>query len=500
MIINKSKYNAFCQCPKSVWLKEHKNDEFVFDKSVGDRMSSSIEICNLECKIFGKYIDVLDKVEDKYNISKLADKTTELINKGVKVITKATFIYDDASCMVDLLKKDVNGYSIYATKSSTGPNHHNYIVDMAYQKYILEKCGINVVSTNVINVNTKYKYKGILNIKKLFKITNVDELVNNEIVNVENNISKLKEILKMTDEPNIGLNVGCHSPYSCGFWKYCSKCLPEQSIFDLYATSIQDKIKYFNKGIVTFEDIKNSDIKLSSMQEMQLEHGLNNMPTYINKEEVKKFLKGLLYPLYFLDFETVQLGIPRYKKFRPYQPTAFQYSLHYIEQEGGKIHHTEFLANPCKDPRKLLAKKLYEDIPENACVLAYNKFFERDRLKDLAKLYPKLGKKLNVIAKNVKDLAEPFIEGYVYNKSMGNSTSIKNVLPALYPNDENLNYDNLSGIHNGNEAMTIFAKMKNMTEEERKDAEKELLEYCKLDTFAMVKIYDYLMDVSDSRK
>ena len=304
----------------------------------------------------------------------------------------------------------------------------------------------------------------------------------------------------MTEEPKVGLNVGCHSPYTCGFWKYCSKCLPEQSIFDLYATSIQDKIKYYNKGIVTFEDIKNSNIKLSSMQEKQLEHGLNNTPTYVNKEEIKKFLNGLWYPLYFLDFETVQLGIPKYRRSKPYYPTPFQYSLHYIDYEGGEVNHKEFLANPCKDPRKQIAKKLFEDIPENACVLAYNKFFERDRLKDLAKLYPKLGKKLNIVAKNVKDLAEPFIEGYVYNKAMGNSTSIKNVLPALYPEDENLNYDNLAGIHNGNEAMTIFAKMKNMCEKEREEVRKELLEYCKLDTFAMVKIYDYLMDVSDSRK
>ena len=493
MIINKSKYSAFCQCPKSVWLKEYKNEEFVFDKSVGDRASISNEICDLECKLFGKYVDATIMVDGKYDFDKSIANTKYLIQKGTKVITKAVFVYDDASCTVDILRKVKGGYSIYATKSSTGPNKRAYIVDISYQKYLLQKCGINVVATHVINVNTKYKYNGILNIKKLFKITNVDTLVNEEIEHVESNLSKLREILELKEEPDIGLNVGCHSPYTCGFWKYCSKFLPEQSIFDLYATSIQDKIKYYNKGIVSFEDIRNSNIKLGDMQNLQLEHSINDMQTYIDKDKVSKFLKGLWYPLYFLDFETVQLGVPKYRKSKPYYPTPFQYSLHYIEIEGGEVKHKEFLADPDKDPRKQIVKRLFEDIPENACVLAYNKFFERDRLKDLAKLFPKFGKKLNIIAANVKDLAEPFIEGYIYNKTMRNSTSIKNVLPALYPLDKELDYANLDGVHNGNDAMTIFMKMKRMEKDERDIVRAELLEYCKLDTFAMVKIYEYMV-------
>ena len=84
--------------------------------------------------------------------------------------------------------------------------------------------------------------------------------------------------------------------------------------------------------------------------------------------------------------------------------------MHYIESEGGEVKHKEFLADPCKDPRKQIAKRLFEDIPENACVLAYNKFFERDRLKDLAKLFSKMGDKLYKIANNVRDLADPFVE------------------------------------------------------------------------------------------
>lgn len=494
-MINRAKYSAYCQCPKSVWLKNNKNDEFVSDQSVLDRMAINNQICDLECELFGKYADVTELVNDKSDVEKLVSKTSELIQCGTKVINKGSFMYDDAYCVVDILKKCNNGYLLYRTKSSTSPNRHSYIVEVAYQKYILQKCGVNIVSTYMINVNTKYNYVGRLNLKKLFKITNVDELVNEEIIKVEDNISNLKEILLMKNEPDIDLNVGCHSPHTCGFWKYCSSHLPTPSVFDLYATSIQKKIEYYRKGIVSFEDLKNTGKEFDVMQSMQIEHNLNDTETFVDKEKVKEFLDTLWYPLYFLDFETMQLGIPKYKKSKPYQPVPFQYSLHYIDQKDGEVKHKEFLAESIKDPRKTIAKRLCEDIPANACILAYNKYFERDRIRDLAKLFPRMRKKLNMIADNIIDLTDPFSAGYVYNKAMGNSKSLKSILPALYPDDPSLNYENLTGVHNGNDAMTIFIKMNDMSIEEREEVRRNLLEYCRLDTYAMVKLYEYLMDL-----
>lgn len=498
MIINRAKYCSYCQCPKSVWLKKNKNEEFVVDKSVSDRASSSNEICELECKLFGKVVDVT-AVAGGTDPEILVAKTKELIEKGVKVISKAAVEYDGAYAVIDILKKEKSGYSMYRTKSSTSPNHHSYIVEVSYNKYILQKCGIDVVGTYVINVNTKYHHKRRLHLNQLFKITSVEELVADEIVRVEDNIKGLKEILDMESEPDIDLNTGCHSPFDCGFWKYCSKHLPSPSVFDLYATSIQKKVDYYRKGIVTFEDIREKCDKLDHMQKLQIEHGIETKETYIDQARVREFLDKLWYPLYFLDFETVQMGIPKYKKSRPYQPTPFQYSLHYIENPGDEPKHKEFLASPEKDPRKQVAMRLASDIPETACVLAYNQYFERDRIKDLAKLYPTLSKKLFAVAKNVRDLIDPFAEGMVYNRAMGNSTSIKSVLPALYPFDPSLDYSNLDGVQNGNDAMSIFPKLLSMTKEERKEAEKDLLEYCKLDTFAMVKIYEWLVSATKEK-
>ena len=131
----------------------------------------------------------------------------------------------------------------------------------------------------------------------------------------------------------------------------------------------------------------------------------------------------------------------------------------------------------------------------NVCVTAYNKAFECTRLKELAEFFPDLAEHLLNIKENIIDLLVPFLSGYYYNKAMGGSFSIKSVLPALFPNDPALDYHNLEQIHNGGEAMTIFPKIKDMSPEERATTRHNLLKYCELDTFAMVKVWEKLKEV-----
>ena len=67
---------------------------------------------------------------------------------------------------------------------------------------------------------------------------------------------------------------------------------------------------------------------------------------------------------------------------------------------------------------------------------------------------------------------------------------------APYPDDPALDYHNLEGVHNGSEAMDLFPRLKDMPEKERAKAEEDLLRYCELDTFAMVKVYEALLRAS----
>ena len=82
-----------------------------------------------------------------------------------------------------------------------------------------------------------------------------------------------------------------------------------------------------------------------------------------------------------------------------------------------------------------------------------------------------------------------------YTKKMAGASSIKKVLPALFPNDPSLGYHNLDLIHNGSEAMNSFRAMESMSKEELLYTRENLLKYCCLDTYAMVKILAKLKEV-----
>ena len=91
----------------------------------------------------------------------------------------------------------------------------------------------------------------------------------------------------------------------------------------------------------------------------------------------------------------------------------------------------------------------------------------------------------------------PFRSGWYYNRRMGGSFSIKSVLPAIFPDDPSIDYHNLEGIHNGGEAMNAFPAMESMSPEELAETRKNLLKYCELDTFAMVKVWETLRSAAE---
>ena len=133
----------------------------------------------------------------------------------------------------------------------------------------------------------------------------------------------------------------------------------------------------------------------------------------------------------------------------------------------------------------------------NVCTTAYNKAFECTRLAELAEQFPDLAAHLLNIRDNIVDLLVPFQSGYYYNRAMGGSFSIKSVLPAIFPDDPSLDYHNLEGVHNGSEAMSIFPKIKDMPPEEQEKARHNLLKYCELDTYAMVKVWQALCHAAE---
>ena len=501
--LSKSKYCNFWQCPKMAWLNKYKPEEKVEDPNTEDLLSKGNEVGDLAKGLFGDYVDATTYFGERLDISAMVDKTQKEIAKGTEVICEAAFLYNGLYCAVDILKKEQDGYAIYEVKSSNSDEEDSepkavYVADIAYQKYVLEHSGMKVTGTYLVTLNRSYIRGKKLDISRLFLVTNVDEYVDIEIEQVEPNIELAEAILNSDSEPDYDLSERCRNPYECLFFKYCTRALPEKSVFDLYRLPFSKKIDLYRKGIVEYKDLLVNDSIKNKTQIRQIQFYLQDKGTYVEKDNIRDFLGNLSYPLYFLDFETMQPAVPLFEGTKPYQQIPFQYSLHYIESEGGTLEHKEYLAISGEDPRRAIAEALCRDIPMNVCVTAYNKAFECTRLKELAETFPDLSEHLLNIKENIVDLLVPFQSGYYYNKAMGGSFSIKSVLPAIFPDDPELDYHNLEGVHNGSEAMNIFPKIQYMEPEEQKKARHDLLKYCELDTYAMVKVWQELVKVTSS--
>ena len=500
--LSKSKYAKYCQCPKALWMSAYKTEEEVIDPATEARFEKGTEVGELAKGLLGDYVDVTTRKEDgRLDIAAMLRKTQEQVEAGADNICEAAFSKDGNYCAVDILHRTEKGYAIYEVKSTSFPEFNGqpaklekYCPDIAYQKWVLEQCGINVTGTFLVCLNSDYVRGKELDIEKLFVINDMGEMIENEYAKVATLQAEAKKLLQQEEEPEQDIWEGCKKPYDCGFFKYCSRHIPSPSVFDLYRMKFSDKLKYYYDGKITYEDIK--DDKLIPVRRIQVDSALSNQP-HIETEKIKEFLDTITYPIYFLDFESMQDAVPQYEGTKVYQQVCFQYSLHIIEKEGGELLHREHLGISGKDPRRALAEQLCEDIPMGACTLVYNKTFECTRMKEMASWFPDLAEHLLDINKNIIDLLVPFQKGNYYLPSMGGSFSIKRVLPSLFPDDPSLDYHNLEGgVQNGTEAMNIFPKIQYMASEEQRKTRKALLDYCCLDTFAMVKVWEKLKEAT----
>ena len=488
MNLSKSKYCNGLQCKKMLWLYKNKPEEKeeVNNESVFDNGNDVHEVAR---KLLGEDINIAFN-ED---LTQMIKDTKEVMKQEKVIITEASFSYENNFCSVDILKKEGNTYEIYEVKSSTELKDV-YVDDVSYQYFVLTSLGLKVEKCYVAILNNRYVRKGKLDLNQLFKKIDVTDEVVSKQAQVKQMIKDMNKYMEQKKEPQDDIGIHCFKPYKCPFFKYCTRHLPERNIFEINEINVNEKLKLYVEGIVSLEDLLKEDISNEAKQ--HIEYELYDKEDYIDKKSIKEFLNTLSEPLYFLDFETFALPIPKYDGTRPYQQVPFQYSLHYIEE--GMLYHKEFLAESGVDPRKLIAESLVRDIPKNVPVLAYYMSFEKGRIKELAETFPDLKDHLMSIHDNIKDLIVPFKNRSYYAKGMHGSASIKYVLPAMFPNDESLNYKNLELVHNGDEAMNIYARLGEYPKEEQEYIRERLLKYCELDTYAMVKIYEKLKQIVKS--
>ena len=517
---SKSKFVAVCNnCNKYAWLNKNYPDE---KKSIDEYTETLFEnghkVGDLAKERFKIDIDVTVLDENgKPNISAMLEETKKALSAGARVIAEASFEYDGLFCSVDILVKNADGsYDINEVKSSKRNLEkekkrdgvkEKYIIDAAYQQYILEKLGYKINNVYVVLLSDTYVRGKTLDLEQYFIPVPVKTFTSALQTMVEEKLEDIEAVLAEKNEPTAVFNANCKD---CDYFAFCSRNITSPSVFDIYEKTKPAKHELYNSGI-SFFDAPLHTTKLCDAARKQIEYYNRPGDAYIDKAAIKEFLDSLNFPLYSLDFETYQAIVPEHEGMKVSEIVPFQYSLHIMKVPDGDysagstdLKECHFIDISGADPRRAIAKSLVKNIPFGASVIAYNESTERKIIERLADLFPDLADHLRSFGyinsngeKRYKDPLPLFQNGCYYTSAMGNKFSIKSVLPALYPDDPDLDYHNLEGsVKNGTQAMTAILKAKEVSDDERAQIEQDLIHYCALDTFAVVKVIKKLYGVS----
>ncbi len=485
MRLSKSQYIRGLQCHKSLWLYRHRRDlvpeappsrQSIFDQ--GHRIGE------LAWQRFpgGRII-----TENHLQIQEALKATRAAVDAGAAIIYEAAVVHDGVLVRPDILVRKGDGWDMIEVKGSTEIKDV-YLDDLSIQKYVLEGAGLAIRKCFVMHVNNQYVRRGAIDARQFFVLADATKAVAEVQKGISKRVAELHKVLSLKSTPKIAIGAHCSAPYACDFVDHCWKHIPDYSVFDLVRVRHEKAAILFDRGIQRIRDIP-SDFPLSGAQELQVEVEKSGRP-HIDRKAIARVLAEPIYPLYFLDFETVSPAIPPYDGLRPFQQLSFQASLHIQREKGGTVEHLEYLGDAATDPRPGLVAFLTGLIGAKGSVVAYNASFEGSRLAEMADAYPRSAKALRSIKNRLWDLATPFRTGlYVHPKFHG-SWSIKAVLPALVPG---MTYDGML-IGNGGEASLAYLNLMEgqLSPAERKRTILALKRYCGQDTLAMVKLLEKL--------
>jgi hypothetical protein len=489
MGLSKSKFIAGWQCLKRLYLEVHQPELLGEpDEQTMAVFEQGHEVGRWAQKAFPGGVLIEAGHEE---LGKALQQTEQAVaDKRHPAIFEATFTHDNVLARVDILERlPRNKWRLIEVKSSTSVKDY-HIYDVAIQRLILEGLGMKVVPC-LMYLDREYVYDGKkYELEKLFTIQDLTA----ETAALEQEVKDLLreewKVLARAKPPDIEPGSQCTHPFDCVFFGLCNKPLPDDHVSYFPGISAKKLEDLTSRGVASIRKIP-KDFALTEKQKHAWECARTRKPWFGNG--LKEALASLSYPLYFMDFETLGVALPRYAGMSPYDQIPFQWSVHIQRKLGAELEHYEFLADDLNDPRLEFVKTLCQVIGKKGSVLAYNSGFESGRLGELAAWLPQYNNEIEDIQNRLWDPL-PVIRANVYDLQFRGSYSLKSVLPALVPA---MSYDGMP-VAEGNLAGLTWEKMVRTEagSDERRKLREDLLAYCRQDTLAMVKLLEVLHEHS----
>lgn len=485
--LSKSRFQKGLQCEKALWLAVHRRkladpitelQQWIFDQGTG--------VGRLAQGLFPGGIEV---TEDYLHTAAALKTTEKLLAELPLPLYEPAFFFDDVLVRVDILVPVGDGtWDLYEVKSSSSlkPEH---ITDVAVQTYVVEGAGLPVRRSHLVHLDSEYIWEGgEYDLPGLFTIEDVTAEARAFMPEVPAYLKRFQSMLGGS-EPHVRIGSQCHNPYDCDFLGYCHAPLAaEHPITEIPRLGESALHALLDLGITSVLDIPETFSGLSSTQQDVVRVMKSGVPE-VDARGLHAEFAALTWPVYHLDFETIAPALPMWPGTRPYQLVPFQYSIH-VHHEDGSHEHLEYLHASTDDPRPALTARLVADLGTNGTIMHYTSY-ENRCLNELAAAVPQHADAIADAQERMVDL-ERIVRAHTIHPAANGRTSIKNVLPAWVPD---LSYAGLA-VSEGTAASTAYLRLLQdpLTPTQAAKLREDLLEYCEMDTFAMVRLLETLRE------
>ncbi len=492
MRLSKTRLLNGLQCKKRLWLEVYK--PHLAEAAAGSAaiIQTGIEVGTLAQSVLAPG----GRLIDRHSQQALDDTRAELAKNPRSALYEATFEADDVMVRTDLLWPEGERYRIVEVKSSSRVKKH-YLADCAIQWWVLQGAGYQPQTISIAHINKQFMLDSApedASYDGLFALADLTEQVADVLPEVSAWVAQAKSVIA-SDQPVIAMGPQCNKPHSCPFIMHCSSGTPviERAISKFPSLKINSRHELIAEGYQDIGDVP--DERAAQLAELRQpdererwEAARQGKAWY--SSQLSGILGALEYPRYYLDFESISFTVPRWPGTQPFEHLPFQWSVH-IEQRSGKLDHDEFLDVSGKPPMRALTEAMISCLGNTGPIIVFTSY-ERTRLRELAKRYPDLSEALQAIIERLFDL-HPVLKHHYYHPEQNGSFSIKSILPCVL-DDSEINYQALEGVRDGLAAQHAYLEAINpdTSAERREEIRRQLLEYCKLDTLAPLKIINTL--------
>ncbi|BCG04720.1 hypothetical protein PPGU19_092880 (plasmid) [Paraburkholderia sp. PGU19] len=494
--LSKSKLMAYRQCAKRLWLEVHRPE--LRADSAATRASFRVghQVGAIAQQLYdAKGEGTTIELRPGRIGEALAQTLAALDTPGP--IFEAGFAIDGALSFADVMLRTgesaTSGWHMVEVKSSTDIKDY-YRDDVAIQAFIVKRAGVPLESIALAHINREWEYGGDGDYHGLLIEHDVSAQAFEREDEVQTWIDAAQAVVRQPHEPAVRISRQCATPYACGFLAHCERSEPRAEHPVQWLPRVQRKALKGWVDAQPYADLKDvPDNLLNGVQRRVKTHTLSDQ-TFFDDSGAATDLARHALPAYFMDFETIQFAVPIWKGRRPFQQIPFQFSVHHLAEDG-QLEHRSFVDLSGGDPSLAFARALVTACGDAGPVFVYNASFEATRIRELAERFEQLRTALLAIAARIVDLL-PITERRYYHPAQQGSWSIKSVLPTIAPE---LDYGELEGVQDGAMAMEAFREAidPGTSPQRRMQIEQQLTAYCGLDTYAMVRLWQFLTGQRD---